>query len=55
MKFTPTKGLVRLVMVTAGVLVGWPLTKSFTFFVACGLLCTGWVIYWLVAGFFDVD
>ncbi len=55
MKFTPIKGLVRLVMVATGVLIGLPFTKSFSFLVVCALLCTGWVFYWLVGGFFDGD
>jgi hypothetical protein len=55
MKFTPVKGLIRLVMVAAGVLTGLPFAKSFSFLVVCALLAMGWVIYWLVGGFFDVD
>jgi len=55
MKFTPVKGLIRLVMVAAGVLMGLPFAKSFSFLAVCALLAMGWVIYWLVGGFFDVD
>jgi len=55
MKFTPVKGTFRLVMVAMGVLIGLPFAKSFSFIVVCALLCTGWVFYWLVGGFFDAD
>jgi len=55
MKFTPIKGLIRLVMVMMAVLIGLPFTKSFSFIAVCALLCIGWVFYWLVGSFFDVD
>ena len=55
MKLTPIKGLVRLVMVAMGVLIGLPFAKSFSFLVICALLAMGWVLYWLVGGFFDCD
>ena len=55
MKLTPVKGLIRLVMTSVGVLIGLPFVKSFSFFVICALLAMGWVFYWLIGGFFDID
>jgi len=55
MKLTPGKGLFRLAMVAAGVLIGLPFVRSFSFIVVCALLCIGWVLYWFIGGFFDVD
>jgi hypothetical protein len=55
MKFTPVKGLIRLVMASVGVLIGLPFARSFSFLVICALLAMGWVLYWLVGGFFDID
>ena len=55
MKLTPVKGLIRLVMVAAGVLIGLPFAESFSFLIVCALLAMGWVLYWLTGGFFDID
>jgi O-antigen/teichoic acid export membrane protein len=55
MKFTPKKGVLRLVMVAVGILLGLPFAESFTFIVVCALVCIGWVLYELIGGFFDVD
>ena len=55
MKFTPRKGLFRLAIVAAGVLIGLPFAESFSFLVACALLAIGWALYWLIGGFFDID
>ena len=54
-KFTFKKGLSRLLMVTGGVLIGLLFAKSFSFLVVCALLSIGWVLYWLIGGFFDID
>jgi len=55
MKVTLRKGLFRLVTVGAGVLIGLPFARSFSFLVVCALLCVGWVLYWLIGGFFDME
>jgi len=55
MKFTAKKGMLRLAMVAVGILIGLPFAKSFSFLVVCALLCIGWVLYWLIGGFFDMD
>jgi len=54
-KHTLKKGLFRLAMVTAGVLVGYPFADSFSFLVICALLSIGWVFYRLVGGFVNVE
>ncbi len=55
MKVTIRKGLSRLLFVTGGGLIGLQFAKSFSFLVVCALLSIGWVLYWLIGGFFDVD
>jgi hypothetical protein len=55
MKFTPKKGVLRLAVTAVGVSIGLPFVKSFSFLVGCALLGAGWVVYWLIGGFFDVD
>ncbi|NIP24956.1 MAG: hypothetical protein GWN67_11705 [Phycisphaerae bacterium] len=56
MKFTFMKGLSRLLMVAGGVLIGLPFAaKSFSLLVVCALLSIGWLLYWLIGGFFDMD
>ena len=55
MKATYKKGLLRLAIVGVGVLIGLPFAKSFSFLVICALLAIGWVIYWLIGGFFNID
>ena len=55
MKATYKKGLLRLAIVGVGVLIGLPFAERFSFLVICALLAIGWVLYWLIGGFFGVD
>ena len=54
-KATYKKGLLRLAVVGVGVLIGLPFAKRFSFLVVCALLAIGWVVYWLIGGFFGID
>lgn len=55
MRFTPRKGLIRLVVAVMIIAVSLLFAKSFPFLVIYALLAIGWAIYWLIGGFFDVD
>jgi hypothetical protein len=55
MKVTIKKGLLRIIMAFAGALIGLPFAKSFSFLTVCTLLIIGWLLYWLIGGFFNMD
>jgi hypothetical protein len=55
MKITIKKGLLRIVISFAGALIGLPFAKFFCFQAVCVLLIIGWLLYWLIGGFFDMD
>jgi hypothetical protein len=49
------KGFSHLLMVLGGALIGLAFGKSFSLLVLCALLSVGWVLYWVIGGFFDMD
>jgi uncharacterized membrane protein len=55
MKFTPARGLFRLVVVAAVVLACLPVVDSFMLGVMGVLFCILWLVCWLIGGFFDTD
>jgi hypothetical protein len=55
MKFTPARGLFRLVIVTAVVLVCVPVADFFMLGVMGILFCILWLVCWLIGGFFDME
>ena len=55
MRFTPKRGLFRIGIAIAATLSGLLLAESFLLGVTCIIFCAGWLVYWLIGGFFDTD
>jgi hypothetical protein len=55
MKFTIKKGLIHLVIAAVIILVSLPIANSVEFHVLCILFCIGWLVCWVIGGFFNMD
>ncbi len=55
MKFTPKRGLFRLVIAIAVIPLSLLFAKSFPCLVIYALFAIVWLICWLIEGFFDKD
>jgi len=55
MKFTPKRGIFRLIIAIAVIMAGLPLAKSYPYFIIYLLFTTIWLLFWLLGGFFDTD
>ncbi len=55
MKVTLKRGVFRLVMASVVIIVSLPIAKSVEFHVLCIVFCIGWLLYWLIGGFFDME
>jgi hypothetical protein len=54
-KVTYKKGLVRLAIFMSVFGSGWALIDYFVCRLIMIVIVVGWVIYWLIGGFFDID
>jgi hypothetical protein len=55
MKFTPARGLFRLLMVAVVALVCLPAAKDIALQAICTLFLVGWLLCWIIGGFFDME
>ncbi|MFA5239087.1 MAG: hypothetical protein WC476_05175 [Phycisphaerae bacterium] len=55
MKFTPKRGLFRLITAAVVIAACLPIADEIVFSVMCILVCAGWLVFWIVGGFFDME
>ncbi|MBN1391793.1 MAG: hypothetical protein JW947_03210 [Sedimentisphaerales bacterium] len=55
MRFTPKRGLFRLVTAAVVLLVTVPIVDYFLFNVMGIIFCTLWLVCWLIGGFIDME